>query len=250
VRLKLELVATKDQSYDNDYNYKVQSFIYNLIRYSQFHNIHDSNGIAPSDRSVTPFCFSNIFPYGDMKQNDSKSLIISSPNDKFINLIFTRLKESNSLIVIGRLEFKLTDVKMFIVKMRSPQKVYTSTPIIIRVPEKQYRHYNIELKHSFKYLFWRNTYPLELLIRQLEINLTRKFFHYYKRHPNSSISFNKLVFMKQVSKKLTVHSSVQTIIGTLWEFWIDEVNELTKFAIDSGLGERNRLGFGFLNKSQ
>jgi CRISPR-associated endoribonuclease Cas6 len=247
VRLILRLAAAKDQPYYNDYNYKVLSFIYNIIRGSEFHNIHDYNGIITIDKSVTPFCFSNIFPYGDMKQDHIKNLIISSPNDRFIRLIFNRLKNSGSLLVFGPLQFKLTDLKMFVVKSTSPQKVFTSTPIITRVPLERYKDYDLKLKHPFKYVFWRHTYPLEILINQLENNLSKKFFNYYKKQPNSPLSFNKLVFRKQLSKKLTVGSSVQTIIGTQWEFWFDEVNELTQFALDAGLGERNRLGFGFLN---
>jgi CRISPR/Cas system endoribonuclease Cas6 (RAMP superfamily) len=31
----------------------------------------------------------------------------------------------------------------------------------------------------------------------------------------------------------------QTIIATYWRFWFDEE--------DAGFGERNRLGFGFMN---
>ena len=39
----------------------------------------------------------------------------------------------------------------------------------------------------------------------------------------------------------------QTIFATFWEFWIDEINELIRFGLDAGIGERNTLGFGFLN---
>jgi CRISPR/Cas system endoribonuclease Cas6 (RAMP superfamily) len=40
---------------------------------------------------------------------------------------------------------------------------------------------------------------------------------------------------------------IQTIIATYWKFLFDEDNELIRFGVDSGFGERNRLGFGFMN---
>jgi CRISPR/Cas system endoribonuclease Cas6 (RAMP superfamily) len=40
----------------------------------------------------------------------------------------------------------------------------------------------------------------------------------------------------------------QVIIGTLWEFGFNNGNkDLIQFALDAGLGERNSLGFGFMN---
>ena len=44
MRLLLSLKAIQDQEYDNNYNYKVQSFFYKLIRNSQFHHLHDFDG--------------------------------------------------------------------------------------------------------------------------------------------------------------------------------------------------------------
>jgi CRISPR-associated endoribonuclease Cas6 len=245
VRVKLRLIAAQDQRYDNDYNYRVQSFIYNLIRNSKFHNIHDST--LKTIDSITPFCFSNIFPHGDMKKGDVKNLIISSPDNTFISLIFNKLKNSIPSLKFGRLEFELDSLRVFQLKTSYPQKVHTATPIMTRIPEQEYRHYDLQLKHPFKYIFWRHTYPLELLLKQLENNLVKKFVLYFNRTPHSRLSFNKLIFRKQIAKKLTMHGSIQTVIGTVWEFWFDELNELSEFAFDSGLGERNRLGFGFLN---
>lgn len=41
----------------------------------------------------------------------------------------------------------------------------------------------------------------------------------------------------------------QVEIGTLWEFGFDtNVNkDIIQFALEAGLGERNSLGFGFMN---
>lgn len=83
----LRMRAAKDQSYDNDYHYKVQSFLYNLIRNTDFHHLHDPAGKSLSDKPIIPFCFSNLFPYGDMHQGSEKTIVISSPDEKFLAII-------------------------------------------------------------------------------------------------------------------------------------------------------------------
>ena len=41
----------------------------------------------------------------------------------------------------------------------------------------------------------------------------------------------------------------QVVIGTVWEFAFnpDFNPDLIQFALDAGLGERNSMGFGFMN---
>ena len=250
LRLILRLKVLNDVSYDNNYYYNIQSFLYNLIRHTVFHNIHDSNEKMPQSKSITPFCFSNIFPYGYMRKNNIRNLIISSPNDKFISMVFEQLKNRQSLITVGAMRFALESLNVFSLKIAPSHMIHTGTPLLIRIPETEYRNYNIELKHPFKYVFWRQTYPLEILLKHLETNTKRKFYNYYNRFPKCSLGLSKFIFRKQISQRLHIHNSTQTIIGTLWDFWFDQINELTKFALDAGLGERNRLGFGFLNPQQ
>ena len=59
----------------------------------------------------------------------------------------------------------------------------------------------------------------------------------------------KLTFKKQISTLINLHDTEQIIIGSLWEFSFDnDLNtELMQFGLDCGLGERNSMGFGFMN---
>jgi CRISPR-associated endoribonuclease Cas6 len=65
-------------------------------------------------------------------------------------------------------------------------------------------------------------------------------------------SFDIFKFKKEVSTRTVVDNYEQVIIASVWEFIFNYVNnqkrELVQFALDSGLGERNSLGFGFMNK--
>jgi CRISPR-associated endoribonuclease Cas6 len=129
----------------------------------------------------------------------------------------------------------------------------TGTPIIIRISREKYQAYGIRPKQDYDYIYWRSEYPLDLFTIHLKNNLQKKFSSYFGAddHLGQHISelFNKFKFKKQISTRLFINNSEQIIIGTLWEFifegWGDK--KLIEFALDVGLGERNPLGFGFMN---
>jgi CRISPR-associated endoribonuclease Cas6 len=91
-----------------------------------------------------------------------------------------------------------------------------------------------------------------MFIRQLEENLRAKYAEFSGREittENELPLIQKLTFKKQISTRLYVHETEQIVIGSLWEFSFDsDLNmELLQFALDCGLGERNSMGFGFMN---
>jgi CRISPR-associated endoribonuclease Cas6 len=59
----------------------------------------------------------------------------------------------------------------------------------------------------------------------------------------------KLTFKKQISTRINLHDTEQIVIGSLWEFSFDDDQntELLQLGLDCGLGERNSMGFGFMN---
>jgi CRISPR-associated endoribonuclease Cas6 len=247
MRLLTRLEALEEQTYDNNYNHYLQSFFYNLIKDTEFSHLHEFNGTSSPKNAITPFCFSNIFPYGDMKKGDIKNIIISSPNEKFIFLLYDKIKRINSPIRLGGMEFFRINSKIVRLNISYPLAVVSVTPIIVRIPRSSYQDYGLDLKYPYEYIFWRQSYPLELFLSQLEMNLKRKFVNYYGHPTELSITFSKFMFERQISRKLIIRDMVQIIIATYWKFWFDEDNELVRFGLDAGLGERNRLGFGFMN---
>ena len=58
-------------------------------------------------------------------------------------------------------------------------------------------------------------------------------------------------FKKQVVNHVIINGKEQIIVGSIWEFWFSYLNKeqkkILKFGIDCGFGERNSLGFGFMN---
>jgi CRISPR-associated endoribonuclease Cas6 len=138
----------------------------------------------------------------------------------------------------------------------------TGTPIIIRIPKERYEEFGSKLNIQYDEIFWRSDHPIELFIRQLEIGLAKKYSEYTSLAGqgffqsrfglnNSSPTFiQKFRLKKQVATRIQMKGSSHVVIGTLWEFRFGKSacdQKLVQFALDSGFGERNSLGFGFMN---
>jgi CRISPR-associated endoribonuclease Cas6 len=124
------------------------------------------------------------------------------------------------------------------------------------VPREKYKSYNIKPIKDYEFLYWRTEHPIELFMLQLKNNLLKKYMDYFQLNErctyedtNSFPLFQSFTFKKQVSTKIVINDSEQIVIGTLWEFGFEGWgnNKLIQFALDVGLGERNSMGFGFMN---
>jgi CRISPR-associated endoribonuclease Cas6 len=243
------------------YHYHLQGFIYSLLKGSKYDYVHDKEGYKF-------FCFSNIFPAKDLKKNDIRTLIISSPDKEFIGYlsqIFDR--PWNKTIRVGKMQFDMENTLMLENRVPSNEKysVITGTPIIVRANRNVYTKYGVKPRYDYEYLYWRTEYPVEMFLLQLEMNLQKKYndFHnllqvrsandaYQPSGPEDTAMpalFQRAIFKKQISTRVTMKGSEQIVIGTVWEFAFEgwENRELIQFALDAGLGERNSLGFGFMN---
>ena len=255
MRLLIKLSPKFDFQYDTEYHYHLQGFIYNLIKNSKYHFLHDKKGYKF-------FCFSNIFPFSNLiRKNELKNWIISSPDTEFIDYLDSLLDENqNKQLDIGTIKFEIIGKEKLPFNLKKEQsfRLVTGTPIIIRIPHLKFKQHNTDLSKNYKYYYWRKEYPLHLFIFQLENTLIKKYNEFcdYKNIANKIESesiqlFEKCRFKKQISTRVKINGSKYPIIGTLWEFDFNYYTNqaLIEFALDAGLGERNSLGFGFLNLS-
>ena len=252
MRLLIKLLCTESGPYEFQYHYHLQAFIYNLLRDSKYQHLHNKAGYKY-------FCFSNIFPATRINENDIRTFVISSPDSQFISFLLDSVVTSNYKIKIGRMKFKIDSASKLDVKIPTnlPFCLITGTPIIIRISREKYKEYGIEPSKNYDYLYWRTEHPIELFMSQIKNNLLKKYNEYFglddygwrSNDMNSFPLFQKFKFKKQISTKVVMKNTEQTIIGTLWEFEFEgwENRKLIQFALDTGLGERNSLGFGFMN---
>ena len=226
-----------------EYHYKLQGFIYSLLRNTSFENLHDK-------RDFKFFCFSNIFQ--NIKKPTYYHVIISSPIELLITQITYQLQKLiNSQIPIEVDTFyDIISVKIINQSnLKFPLKIITASPIILRMPIDVLLNTSVHTA-PYKYVYWRATHPISLFVNGIQKNLKKKFTEFSGTSPK--IRFENYIFKKQVSTKLKINNSTTTIIGTLWEFNFsqDTPKEIQMFILDCGIGERNSLGFGFINSIQ
>ena len=256
-RLLIELKSMNDTHQEMQYHTCAQGFIYNLLRGSIYAEIHDTRGSKF-------FSFSNIFPHADLKQGDIRTFIISSPDDEFIKYLFDILMISvrrETIMNIGHMKFKINYLKE--ISTRIPEldiHLITGTPIVIRIGKERYEKYGYESIYD-NFTYWRNEHPIDIFIEQLQIKLLSKYSRFHNetiegyrqvlaKYKNVKI-FDIFRFKKQISTRVSINKFEQVIIGSIWEFIFNHINNSNKdviqFALDSGLGELNSLGFGFMN---
>jgi CRISPR-associated endoribonuclease Cas6 len=214
------------------------------------------------------FCFSNIYPFGDFKEGSERSLLISSPDRRIIDSIeraaLSKMKSSDAFF-IGNHQFNISYVsKPFRVDLQGYQIIVRSaTPIVMRIPKTRFKEYGIEPKVDYDYVFWRETIPLEAFVKQLADNMVKKVTKFlYGDHVSSKMlqlrtgeltlpEITDYQFIRSIAKPITVRQGRQTIIGSIWELRFlprgPAERQALEISLDSGLGERNSLGFGFAN---
>jgi len=247
-RLLIKLQATRDSKYETEYHKDVQGLIYRILRGSTYDN-HNKQGYKF-------FAFSNIFPFINIRKNDRRNLIISSPNDDFVSYVKEQLEYVQD-IRIGQMKFRVDQCTRFDMKLPKDDSfgLITGTPIITRIHQYRYEEVDAsDLVGKYKSIYWRRNHPVDLFINQLEDNLVKKYFEYHHRVDDCkpqerSPLFYSYKFLKQVATRISTGPNLQhaTVIGTTWLFMLNGDSELARFALDTGLGELNSLGFGFMN---
>jgi CRISPR-associated endoribonuclease Cas6 len=245
MRSIIQIKALEDEARDKQYYFKIQGLLYSLLKNSQFFKLHDKS-------SYKFFCFSNIFPLENFIKNKSYKFIISSPSVEFIELLNRKLKEMGQ-ITVGKCVFCVENFQLLRPKLKFPLTIQTVTPIIIRIPKKNYGHYGIKSPKPYPYLYWRPNYSFEAFIGQLEANIFKKYREYF---PTENIAeefpiFQRFLFKKSVAIPLEIHNQRAQFIGSLWNFYFDQLSSQTakilEFSLDCGFGENNSKGFGFIN---
>nr|MDO8082350.1 CRISPR-associated endoribonuclease Cas6 [Candidatus Freyarchaeota archaeon] len=233
MRLMLSLVSDMDIAYDMITKHTVQGFVYNALRGTEYESKHDQSGFKF-------FTFSDIFPSSrTIEKSDVKHLIVSSPDVEFIKTL--REKFDNVIDVkFGPYKFNLLKVRMF--RLEISREYISGSPIVL------YRS-----NYDGVYFSFRRDGDLDFFLSRLRDNAVKKFNSYYgvDFRLEGSI-FDRIVFRKEVALPITLKTRRFIIIGSLWEElakvgYTKEERKFYSFLMECGLGEKNSLGFGFIN---
>lgn len=241
-RLLVKLQATAESRYEMEYHKDIQGLIYSLLKDSDY-NCHDKKGYKF-------FTYSNVFPWGYVRKNDIRNLIIASPNEGMISYLKEQLEYLHE-IRIGAMNFKTEYCNKISLQVPDNTQLITGTPILCNI--HKYRIVEAGAAHlvnGFKATYWRNSLPVDLFLNQVGANLQKKYNSYHNEESDIETDhiFYKSRFMKQVAIPLSMGEGRYrpTVIGSCWSFGFTNP-DMARFALDVGLGELNSLGFGFMN---
>ena len=212
----------------------VQGFIYNLLRGSEYEKRHD-------EPRFKFFTFLDFF-------TDSigrPTLLLSSPENGFIKALYDALREKES-VYIGRWELRVSEIKRFKLPLR--RAFQTGSPIVL--------YLNAEKNEYFKLHQHRD---LRFFLQRLRENAEKKYNAFYgEDFALDEPIFDRIIPKLRSNGKLDVYVKVVKngvpfpVIGSNWELLEKErikpeERRFYRFIMDAGLGEKNSLGFGFLN---
>jgi CRISPR-associated endoribonuclease Cas6 len=181
-------------------------------------------------------------------------MIITSPSYRFIEQVSYQLQKIIDYqipIEIGSI-FELQDfVRVQNKNVSFPLEIITGSPILVRIPIEKFAKSSAE-SAPYKSIYWRSSHPLNLFIEAVESNLKKKYQEFTNSQAsteNTTTILERFRFKREVSTHIFLGNSEISVIGSLWEFVFSETipKEIQLFALDCGLGERNSLGFGFMN---
>jgi len=232
--MRLKLAFKTPENFSRPNKHAVQGFIYNMLKGTPYGDRHD-------EPRFKFFTFSDFFT----DRRGLLNLIISSPDGDFIRCLRDSIKD-RSKVYIGKYELELVEVKTFRVPLRNAFQ--TGSPIVLYRDSRRNEYFKL---HAHR--------DLMFFLERLKENAEKKYEAFYGEefHLEGPI-FDRVLPKVRRNGKLDVYVKVVKngrsfpVIGSNWELlWKDRISGLERrfyrFVMEAGLGEKNSLGFGFLN---
>jgi len=254
MRILIDLSARADAAYDNSYHHKLRGRIWRSLEGTEYDEIHDKN-------QPKPVTYSNPFPPGDMREGDERTLLIASPDEELLAHVAADLKDDRELN-IGEMPFTVESLSPLSPDVGEPGTSGTlesGTGVLVRIPPWRFEEYGIDSEHD-QAEFWRPEHTMEPFVNQVEANLDQKHDLYcpdYLPGPSDVDGnlFDGYELIKTFALPVTpTQGERETWVLSKWrlDYTVrdDDHRRHLNLALDVGLGERNSLGFGFVNIKQ
>lgn len=203
--------------------------VWNILRGTPYEKLHDQRGFKF-------FTFSELFPFGDFRQKEPKYMIISSPDERFIQTVAEKIGDGFKA-KLGSHPVTLHAEKVF--KLRVSSTWESASPVVVREDDGTY---------------WREDKDtLGEFTRLLEKNALAKYEAYHGEQLQLEAPlFERYEFMKAVVHSFRKRTGEQVlIIGSKWRFGLPKgwrkYRKFYEFLMDCGIGEKNAMGYGFVN---
>ncbi|MEM5832156.1 MAG: CRISPR-associated endoribonuclease Cas6 [Candidatus Aenigmatarchaeota archaeon] len=206
--------------------FMLQGFFYSLfLKSEKLKNKHEQKGFKF-------FCFSDVF-----KINNSFFIIFSSPDKELVEETKEVLKKIE-YFYMGYSLFKKEKIKVIDIKIGKKIKWQTGSPIVVYYKNR-----------PFSFIKDKN---YSIFVERLKENSLKKYEAFFKESIEIGDIFDLMKIKKSVSIPLEKHGKKFLIFGSLFDlleksYIENKERKFYKFLLDCGLGEKNSLGFGFVN---
>lgn len=251
MRLLIRLRACADATYPTNYHRGLAGRIWRALEDEQFDDLHDSD-------EPTGLSFSNLFPFGSISEDDRRNVLVAATDDDVLGAIATNLIEDREFNVkeVPLTVEEVTGVTPDVGEPGTKGVLETATGLVVRIPAHRFDEYGINAPSDAPE-FWKPEHSLRPLKIQLTNNLDRKHGHFcpeYLPGPSDVEGelFDEYELIKTYALPVAVTEGIEeTYILSKFRFGYrvrdDDHRRHLNLALDTGLGERNSLGFGFVN---
>ncbi|NLX50201.1 MAG: CRISPR-associated endoribonuclease Cas6 [Methanospirillum sp.] len=181
------------------------------------------------------YSFSNLFPPGPALPGDRRNLLVASPDPGLVRALAARLRRDPGRIAAGGSVFRVEGHETFSVRLdRSGLRLVTATPVRLRVPAPG----------GGGPAYFTPPLGTEAFLAALNRDMVRRYNAHHGARLNRDLRVIADGSLLRTSRRGRVPSS-------FWELGTGclpaTARRVLEFAVDAGLGEGTRNGFGFVN---
>lgn len=253
MRLMVDLRAQSDAVYQTNYHNKLRGRLWRALRDTRYEEEH-------GDGNPMGLAFSNIFPWGEITEGDRRKLLLASPREGLLAAIARDLQDDREFNV-GEMSFAVDDLSQLDVDVGEPESrgvVETATGVVVRLYDHHREEYGIDDDgHGDAPTYWRPEFTIEPLRDAIRDNLQRKHELFAPEYVPGPEEVDEPLFegydlVKTYALPTTVTEGVELeLVLSKWRFEYrvrdDTHRKHLNLALDTGVGGRNGLGFGFVN---
>lgn len=252
MRILITLQAKQDQVYQQNYHHKLRGRIWRALEESQYDYMHD-------DPETRPFVFSNPFPRTDYEEGDTANVLVSSLHDGLIQTLQSQIEE-NTEFNIGEMAFDVVETDLFAVDVGEPGSTGSlrcHTGFYLPLYESHWSEYNIDVPYDTDRISWAPEHGQSAMRERIVDNITEKVNDIYPPYINTPEKFTDVFTGMELGDtypmpvKVTEDYEYTFVVTTAtFDYTVqnDTHRKWLNTLLRTGLGYRNSLGFGFLNK--
>lgn len=252
MRLLIKLKAQRDATYQTAYHNKLRGRLWRALDGTSYDELHDT-GDPPG------FTYSNVFPWGDITENDDRSVLVASPKEGLLSTMAKNL-QSDREFNVGEMSFSVDDLTAVSPDVGEPGStgvIETATGVLVRLYDDHRTEYGIDDDHGDAPTYWRPKHTVEPFRNAIEENLQRKHEQFAPDYYDGPAEADGQLFdgyelIKTYAIPLTVTAgeTIEVLLSK-WRFDYEVRDDAHRrhlnLALDTGIGGRNALGLGFVN---